>query len=299
MPMADSNRYWRSVVLVDSNPDGASLRPVHWYRVFAVASSAAEAGPGRERGPEGPPLQKAKRKSAAPRAAAGGQTLGPGVTLRAAGGGSPGPGLRGLRRPLASAWGRGPVEQIGGANLKRRRPAAHGRQAPRMGARGSRPRNPSHGPKIPRGSPIQDPDFAGKWGRNPRFPVGRERASGPRGRRAGDFGLCQWAKVRFPQPSLQVSLPDSGGASWQTPKWAPHSHFPLIPDLAGKLGGSLRFPIEPTRIELEGPIMIRPGLGAAMGVPGAAGGGFCPGSESAHRQKGFALEPGARGFFRL
>jgi hypothetical protein len=180
--------------------------------------------------------------------------------------------------------------------LKRRLPAAHGRQALRMGARGCRPRNPSHGPEleIPRDSPIQVPDFAGKRGRNPRFPVGRrERASGPRGRREGDFGL--WAKVRFPQPSrgfsgkltcseLQVSLPDSGGASWprQTPKWAPHSHvkFPLIPDLAGKLGGSLRFPIEPIELELEGPIMmIRPG--AAMGVPGAAGGGFCPGSASA------------------
>jgi hypothetical protein len=56
--------------------------------------------------------------------------------------------------------------------------------------------------EIPRDSPIQVPDFAGKWGPNPRFPVGRrERASGPRGRWAGpgDFGL--WAKVRFPQLS--------------------------------------------------------------------------------------------------
>ena len=61
MPMADSNRSWRSVVLVDSSPDGASLRPVHWYRVFAVASSAAEAGPGLDGDPRAlPPKSKTK-----------------------------------------------------------------------------------------------------------------------------------------------------------------------------------------------------------------------------------------------
>ena len=115
MPMADSNKSWRSVVLVDSSPDGASLRPVHWYRVFAVASSAAEAGPGLDGDPRALPSRKQKEKLVLPRAAAGADSR-PGSNAQGRRRWAPGPGLpvRGLGRRLASALGRGPVGALSG-----------------------------------------------------------------------------------------------------------------------------------------------------------------------------------------
>ncbi len=232
MPMADSNRSWRSVVLVDSGPDGASLRPVHWYRVFAVASSAAEAGPGLDGDPRALPRASRKQKkiswySGPPR----GQTLGPGVLLlvvaatmpRAAGGGPPGSGLLawgGAWPPLwvAAPWGR-----------QLEAPAAGGPWSPGAanlngGPRKQTPESESWS-RNPEGLPDSSSRFRREMGTKSPFPgrpgtgIGAsESGAAAAGRGFRPLGDCPVSATLAralwqAHCELQVSLPDSGGAS--------------------------------------------------------------------------------------
>ena len=66
----------------------------------------------------------------------------------------------------------------GGANLNLKRQALRGEWGPGKQTPESESRSRT---EIPRDSPIQVPDFAGKWGPNPRFPVGRAGGNGHRG----------------------------------------------------------------------------------------------------------------------